>query len=314
MTPAGLIITYARSENVLRLIDKFMANGVKKIYISIDGAKNENIDAIQSKLKMELREKNQILSDQIYIWHRQLNMGSGASVIASLDWVFSREEEVIILEDDLEVGDEFFDFVQFGLKEMKIHKNLKIVTGTNPFEDITKDQFGRVNYPVSWGWATNRENWCALRELIFSFTPGSPSLGQLQKKLYWSIGKKRALLGQIEAWDIPLASEMYKTFFFTLIPSTNLVRNTGFDQHASHTTESTWPLNLPISSRSEKQDYKLEPRQLKNLNKNFETRIFKIKKHHVLSWLLHKTLDRYRFKADLMTLVDRTKLERFPIL
>jgi hypothetical protein len=312
MTHAGLIITYARKENVLRLVDELIKNGVQKIYISIDGPQNKNVEAIQSELKLELNREERDFSNQIQIWQRKVNMGSGASVIASLDWVFSSEEEVIILEDDLEIGEGFFQFMKYGLGEMTHERNLKIVTGTNPFEKVTKSRPGRLNYPVSWGWATNRANWQDLRALLFSATPTKFSIPQLHKNLYWRIGQKRALLGQIEAWDVPLASEMYKTSFYTLVPPDNLVRNIGFDQYAAHTSESAWPLNLPIFKYGEMINYKFDLSDCVDLNKNFEKQIFQIRTRHILSWVLHRITDRYRFKSPTVSLFDRTKMERHP--
>ena len=312
MPPACLIISYARKDNVLQLVNKVIDSGALEIYISIDGPRNQSVKDIQSVLKLKLDEKQADFLGRIHIWQRKSNMGSGASVIASLDWVFASEEEAVILEDDLEISGEFYGFMKFGLKEMKNHENLKIVTGTNPFEDVTKNQLGKLSYPVSWGWATNRNNWQELRTLVFEGTTAKSTPIQSNKDLYWRIGRKRSLLGQIEAWDIPLASEMYKTPFYTLIPSINLVRNIGFDQYAEHTNEKIWPLNIPISKNSQDLKFKLDSNQLVDLNGHFEKYIFRIRKHHMLSWILHKTTDRYRFKSNPIVLLERTQLEDYP--
>jgi len=312
MNLACLIISYARKENVLRLVEEVTNAGIVKIYISIDGPRTKEIAAIQLELGQLLEKKKNQYSCQIQIWQREKNLGSGASVIASLDWAFASEEEVIILEDDLEVRGEFFEFMEFGLQEMKNHSDLKIVTGTNPFPEVTKGCFGKLHYPVAWGWATTRTNWFELRELLFSGVPAKRHHLQPKKNLYWKIGKTRALLGQIEAWDVPLASEMYKTSFYTLIPPSNLVSNMGFDRHAAHTIEATWPLNLPISDYLVPKDYKLDSKLLLDLGKDFEDKIFKIRIHHIISWVLHKTIDKFRFKRDTTSLLDRTQLERIP--
>jgi len=312
MNLACLIISYARKENVLRLIEEVTNAGIVKIYLSIDGPRTKEIAAIQLELRQLLEKRNDEYSGQIQIWQREKNLGSGASVIASLDWAFASEEEVIILEDDLEVREEFFEFMEFGLQEMKNHSDLKIVTGTNPFPEVTKGCFGKLHYPVAWGWATTRTNWFELRDLLFSGVPAKRQHLQPKKNLYWKIGKTRALLGQIEAWDVPLASEMYKTSFYTLIPPSNLVSNMGFDRHAAHTIEGTWPLNLRISDYLVPKDHKLDSKLLLDLGKDFEDKIFKIRIHHIISWVLHKTIDKFRFKRDTTSLLDRTQLERIP--
>jgi hypothetical protein len=312
MTLACLIISYARKDNVLQLVEEVFNSGIEKIYISIDGPRNQEVESFQLELKSDLAKWNGLHLSQIQIWQRKKNFGSGASVIASLDWVFANEEEVIVLEDDLEVREQFFNFMKFGLQQMKNHSNLKIVTGTNPFPEVTQNRFGKVHYPVAWGWATNRANWLELRKLLFGDFPTKSLHFHLNKDLYWRIGKKRALKGQIEAWDVPLASEMYKTPYYTLLPPSNLVRNIGFDRHAAHTSAAIWPLNLSIADYSVPENSELKPLMFVDLGKEFENKIFKIRLHHIVSWILHKTIDRYRFKPEVTTLQDRVLMEGYP--
>jgi hypothetical protein len=140
----------------------------------------------------------------------------------------------------------------------------------------------------------------------------NPKHSSLDKDLYWRVGKERALTGRVEAWDIPLASEMYKTSFYTLIPPSNLVCNIGFDKHAAHTSEGIWPLNLVIADYSVPEKCKLEPMLLVDLGQEFEKKIFKIRIHHIISWVLHKALDGFRFRSDTTALLDRVQMEGFP--
>lgn len=311
MTSAALIVSYARKDNVMRLVEESINSGVKKIYISIDGPKNDEIREIQSMLKRELETKKESFLGKISIWQRESNMGSAASVISSLDWVFTIEDSIYILEDDLIISSDFFSFMDYGLGAMINHRNLKIVAGTNPFEDVTSGRMGRLSYPVSWGWATTRENWKELKTLIFSEISSNNRKTKTRKIRYWELGKRRALLGQIEAWDVPLASEMYKTAYFTLIPPANLVRNVGFDRFSTHTSESIWPLDMQMNALPNLESLFLSENELINLDENFETEIFKIRFRHSITGLLQKRSDKYRFKQKTIALLDRTRLEEF---
>lgn len=312
MINAALVITYARKDNAMLLVEQLINSGIKTIYVSIDGPKDTQIRELQTLFKTMLQKKQEIFSGEILVWQRELNMGSGASVVASLDWVFSSEESCHVLEDDLVVTEDFFTFMNYGLEQMSKQSNLKIVTGTNPFENMTDGKMGKVNYPVSWGWATNRANWKDLRDLIFNGSPKKVMQTKIRKRQYWEVGRKRALLGRIEAWDVPLASEMYKTTFYTLIPPVNLVRNKGFDQYAAHTSESIWPLDMPVNELPDVNNYEIIENQLVDLNENFENRIFKITGRHAVSWLTNFILDKFRFKRDSVPLSVRCHLERFP--
>jgi len=295
MVVAALIVSYARTNNTVQLIETTIDSGASRIYVSIDGPRSKEIEEIQTLLLSRIRELQLNFSGQIFIWQRKTNMKSGASVIASLDWVFSREIEACVIEDDLELGKDFFDFMAFGLQEMKSNPKFLMVSGSNPFAESTKADFAFVNYPVSWGWATNQKNWLIIRELIFRESPRNLNFRRLSKDCYWKIGKERALLGRIDAWDVPLASEMYKTDYLTLLPPVNLVTNIGFDDHASHTTEKVWPLGL----RSGKLPSNLGAPSSgvigDNLNEEFERNIYQISFHHIISWILHPFTDTFRF-------------------
>jgi hypothetical protein len=312
MIEAVLIVSYARKENTLRLIDESIKAGMRSIYVSIDGPPDTSIQKIQSELTFEIANIATCFTGEIKIWQRKVNMGSGASVIASLDWVFTQETAVCILEDDLVISQDFFTFMNIGILEMQSNKNLKIVTGTNPFSELTKEMPGKVNYPVSWGWATTRGNWSQLRHLIFHVHPSNPTFYDLKRNQFWKVGKKRALLGRIEAWDVPLASEMCKTNFFTLIPPSNLIKNIGFDQFAVHTSQSIWPLNLPTSPLPKLNEFVFLDDQLVNLNKEFESKVFKIRVRHHFVWIAHLVMDRFRFGNPPGSLLERSQSEKFP--
>lgn len=313
MKPSALVISYARRDNTLRLVEQLILVGIEKIYVSVDGPRNRNVSELQVQLNSELKRLKDNFSGEILIWQRKLNLGSGASVIASLDWVFKCEESCVILEDDLIVTNDFFSFVNYGLRIMKNQKNLKIVTGTNPFDDVTLGRLGKINYPVSWGWATNRDNWAKIRDLIFNGAPSKSAMSGSRRRQYWKVGRKRALLGQIEAWDVPLASEMYKTDYYTLIPPTNLVCNIGFDQYAAHTSESVWPLNLKIGNLSEESLGDYDESLLIDLNDEFEKKIFMIRRRHKYTWIVNSALDNFRYRKTTMPLSERIKIEKFPV-
>lgn len=312
MVTATLIVSYARTNNTLQLIQSAINSGASRIYVSIDGPRNHEIERAQTLTLMRIRELQLNFSGQIFVWHRKTNMKSGASVIASLDWVFSREIEAVVIEDDLEVDKEFFEFMDFGLQSMKSHPRLLMVTGSNPFAKLTKADFAFVNFPVSWGWATNQKNWRIMRELIFQETSSTLNFRRLAKDCYWKIGKKRALLGRIDAWDVPLASEMYKTDYLTLIPPLNLVTNVGFDVHASHTTEKIWPLGLSRGRLPSNFGAPLSGTIGDNLNKDFERKIYRIRSYHIISWILHLLIDKFRFQEAVRPLQSTVRQEEFP--
>ena len=312
MSAAVLVIAYARKSNVLNLLETVIDSGISNIFISIDGPRNSETDQIQKALIKELERRKKTFSGTINLWQKKSNMGSGASVIASIDWAFANLDELCILEDDLEIRSDFFKFMEFGLSGMKQNSNLKIVTGTNPFTADMNGQLGTLRYPVSWGWATNKENWILLRSLIFEGAKGKTTSSSLKNRNFWELGRYRALKGLIDAWDIPLACEMHKTEFFTLLPPVNLVRNIGFDSHALHTMTNIWPLNMDIFELPELDNPSITPYSKIELDSKFEKKIFKIKFRHIFSLYFSRWTNRKLAKASSSTLIEKIQLESYP--
>jgi hypothetical protein len=129
---------------------------------------------------------------------------------------------------------------------------------------------------------------------------------------FWRIGKSRALAGKVEAWDIPLAAQMHNSNYITLIPGNNLVKNSGFDENATHTSRNVWPLNLEISRNSNLNFQRIEVQDLINLNANFEREIFNIRLLSIVSYFSYRFLDLFRFRQPYQSLLSRVEIERSP--
>jgi hypothetical protein len=307
-----LFLVYAREENVLELVRTAADAGVTEFYISIDAPRTRVIKELQESLKNGLnsffQEKNLVAN----YWERSSNLGAGASMIASLDWVFKFEESVVIFDDDLKIEASFFSFMDYGLNLMSENKNILSVCGTNPFENISKGRLSKASYPISWGWATNRDTWQVMRNMIFSSNYSRFITKNLKLEAFWRIGKSRALAGKVEAWDIPLAAQMHNSNYITLIPGNNLVKNIGFDENATHTSRNVWPLNLEISRNSNLNFQRVEVQDLINLNANFEREIFNIRLLSIVSYFSYRFLDLFRFRQPYQSLLSRVEIERSP--
>ena len=89
----------------------------EKLYVIADGPKRG--DQVEAELCAQAREVFSELEWDCALQtrFRNENMGSGASVKEGLDWVFSIEERLIILEDDTVPEPRFFDLSERFLEE-----------------------------------------------------------------------------------------------------------------------------------------------------------------------------------------------------
>ena len=62
-----LIIAFLRKDNLLKIIENAISNGVKEIYLAIDGARNEKEHEMQEKM-LEKVEELRIHGNKINMW------------------------------------------------------------------------------------------------------------------------------------------------------------------------------------------------------------------------------------------------------
>jgi hypothetical protein len=246
--PAALIIAYRRKENlssILRLCEK---NNVERIYIALDGPKasNQNGRIENNQMKDLISNFRSSFEGQVKILNHQNNVGCAAAVLSACDWVFETEEYAIILEDDCIPSDDFFLFARKTLSIMKTNTQVWLSCGTQfvPTK-VQCDSWFLSKYPLTWGWATTKDNWRSISNSIRGGYPLARSKGlPFIEDIYWRAGARRAYEGYTDVWDTILAHRMQIEHKFSILPDVALVSNIGNDQAATHTkSDSRW-LNI----------------------------------------------------------------------
>ena len=240
---AVLIVGYSRCDSMINLIEIVLAGNPSKLFIALDGAKDESAKMAQMEILESVEKFKVSTSVPIQVLQRTENLGSGAGVISAVNWFFENETQGIVLEDDLVVDENFFIYMNKSISILKMQPRALLASGTR-LNSKYSNEVTLCSYPIVWGWATTRDKWKLMNDQIFSKNSFRRIEGSLSEKIFWITGKKRALKSRIDAWDIPLAAGMRANGFETLVPPVNLVTNIGFDQNASHTNKMQWPLNL----------------------------------------------------------------------
>lgn len=311
---AILIIGYQRPEKVKRLIEMCLKFSPRKIYLAIDGPKNEfekvKTDELE-RISLELfRNSNQ----GFRIWKREENLGLGVSVISAIDWCFQTESHLIILEDDVLPNESFFGFVSNNINLLDQNEQILMISGTNLFNEKDKSEIYACNYPLIWGWATNKVKWQEIKHGIL-FSTCQPNNNRSKKVMnYWKVGAARVRKGLVDTWDTPLAEYMVKMNKICIYPTVNLVKNIGYDAYATNTktfsillNQDTHNFNGFISS-----EMVTHPEEIDLENRKYEMNVFKIRYKHRFLPIFSKLTDWFIFRNRKPPLLERMSSVKYP--
>ncbi|MDX1652432.1 MAG: nucleotide-diphospho-sugar transferase [Brumimicrobium sp.] len=156
-----LIIAFNRPEVTRDTFEFIKKAKPEKIYIAVDGHR-ENVPGEKEKVE----EVKNILSDitwkcSVQYKFNESNRGAEITVSSAISWVLEREENVIILEDDIIAPWGFLKFAEEMLIKYQDNEQIATVTGSNftPIPFPNNEDYCFARYGHSWGWATWRRAW-----------------------------------------------------------------------------------------------------------------------------------------------------------
>lgn len=177
------------------------------------------------------------------------NLGCRSRVASGLDWVFTRVEEAVIVEDDCLPDPSFFHFCADLLGRYRDDPAVMSICGHRCDGPDEHDGPSYVvsRYPSSWGWATWRRAW-RLYDPALARWPHLRSTDWLEALLgdpaavgYWRLTFDQAVAG-VDTWDHAWLFAHWLHRAAALRPRVNLVRNIGFGAAATHTRAASHPL------------------------------------------------------------------------
>ena len=242
-----LLILYNRPKYISETIKFLNRLKPKKLYVHIDGPLNE----IDKNKIIEIEKKLKKINSETEIVYKKnkKNLGCGLGPVTAMNWFFEMEEYGIIIEDDLVPTDTFFQYCKTLLFKYRDDKNIFMISGDNggpivPSKLFEKNEIMSVNIPIIWGWATWNDRW-----ENYSYKVDEIKIYETFKKLNGFYFFERLLIINyflkikreeiLHFWDIQLFYTLISNNKKCLIPSTNLVKNIGFDEDATHTKEVT---------------------------------------------------------------------------
>ena len=250
-TPVVLII-YHRPQKTTNVINSLREVKPSQIFVIADGPKDKQ-DVEKCKKTRDLINSID-WKCEIYKNYSPKNLGLRKRVVTGLDWVFSKVDKAIILEDDLVIDKSFYVFCEQMLEKYKNNERVISISGNNFL-------FGRSNiensyffsrHIYSWGWATWRRAWKLYDDtmsdwqLVKSRKILNIRFGKWIEVAYWNGIFDLVFERKIDSWAYVWTYAALVNDKLTVVPSVNLVSNVGTGQGATHTSIKSRVLNIPV--------------------------------------------------------------------
>jgi hypothetical protein len=170
------------------------------------------------------------------------NLGCKRRMASGLNWVFSRCEEAIILEDDCLPDLSFFPYCAELLSRYRDEPRVMMVSGDN-FQGGARR--GDASYYFSayhhiWGWASWRRAWQHY-DVDMQAWPAARASGLLHRALadpvaeaVWERDLQRAFEGKVDTWDLQWLFCCWRLGALCPLPNVNLVTNIGAGPGGTH--------------------------------------------------------------------------------
>jgi hypothetical protein len=180
---------------------------------------------------------------------RARNLNCGVAPSSAFSWFFEHEEEGIILEDDCVPSKSFFWFCQELLERYRDDRRVMHIGGNNFLNGWQNDRDYSYYFSKSghvWGWATWRRAWKYFdyhmrlyRQMKQQKYFKNYFLNWVEKR--YRLGKFDKIVDEdriVDGWDYQWDFARFIQSGLAIVPKTNLVKNVGFGQIATHTKTS----------------------------------------------------------------------------
>jgi len=235
-----LIIGYNRPdflENQINLV----CEKRRLVYVFVDGPKDKNdLGAIQSAEIAKSKEKIHDLRIKVL----DTNIGCRKSIPAAISWVLTSHKSLIVLEDDIEPSDAFFEFMDYCLENFDDRQDIFQVSGWTP--DVYPSPTAPVylsRHAFGWGWGTWRDRWemanIELEGIDYEeeLHLAIKKCGFKTNRVFFNIWRER--LAQCakgkDTWDYQWYLSIWMNCGKSINSSKPFTSNIGFDQRATRT-------------------------------------------------------------------------------
>lgn len=240
-----LFLIFNRPDTTEKVFQKIREIKPTNLYVSADGARANKPDEYE---KCELAKSVLKKIDwecELNVNFSEINLGCKEGVTKGINWFFENAEYGIILEDDCIPDLSFFNFCKVMLDRYKDDKRVMHIGGVN-FQDTNKRGDGTYYFSRFchvWGWATWKDRWNEYDVKMADYNEDNYSkvsekitddteIRKYYKRLFDTVKDNR-----LDTWDFQWVWTVWKNDGLSIIPNVNLVKNIGFGEEATHTSD-----------------------------------------------------------------------------
>jgi hypothetical protein len=236
-----LVICFNRPAFTRELFEHIKAARPDFLYVAADAARAGRPE--EEALVEEVRDvfENITWPCRVVRDYATENMGCKARIISAYERAFEEVDRAIILEDDVLLRPELFDFCDTILDR---YADTPKVTSVSGCSHVRSSQFRRSSYyfsryPEMWGWAAFRRamtgvNWNPDPQETaerLSHVVRRPDEPQRWAELLQMVDD-----GKLDTWDYQFIVDAILKGHLTVIPRVPLSRNRGFGTDSTHTS------------------------------------------------------------------------------
>lgn len=238
-----VLFVFNRLDHARRAVEALRKNELAKeseLYIYSDGARDvrdvEPIETVRSYCRSITGFA------QIHLVEREENRGIEKSEIAALTELLEKYEACIVLEDDLEVGSHFLEYMNRALVRYREEKKVISIAGYSHIDAGQRKTGGQEFYfsqmITSWGWATWADRWKLFdtENLNFDLLKDEATRKRFDMDgvcPYTEMLRQQRENGYI-TWDVAWYLKAFEYDMLTLTPVFTMVNNIGMDGSGVH--------------------------------------------------------------------------------
>lgn len=248
---AVALIFFNRPDCLQRTFDAIRTARPSKLFLIQDGPRDNRPDDVKnialcrdivSKINWEC-EVTELFSD--------VNLGCGMRVYTGLNDTFKEVDKLVIIEDDIVIGESFLPFCKEMLDRYENDQRIGMISGMNHlgvYKDCPYDYFFSSQGGSIWGWATWKRVWddmdwalsCADDEYANRIIISALYNNSYAKSVYKNIHSKRTLYLNGEkqtSWSFQFG---YSTGLaqsrLNIVPRVNMISNIGVTKDSVHSS------------------------------------------------------------------------------
>jgi len=243
---------FNRPDSTKRVIQAVVEAAPRAVYLIADGPRPDHLHDVEACETVRQIATEQDWSCPVHTLFAPANMGLKNRFVSGLDWLFDREEQAIILEDDCVPDPSFFRYCTELLERYRDDERVGMISGNNFLrgETVSDDSYFFSTDPRIWGWATWSRVW---KEFSKDSADRHWSTAEVERAAERISSRRRQkavrgmaqIVNGLDTWDLAFVLHCLRRGYLNAIPRVNLVTNVGFGAQSTHTKFESFTADVP---------------------------------------------------------------------